>query len=212
MSGNASRPSTRQDILELLKRRGRQTVDELSSALGITPMGVRQHLAVLEKDGLVSAASVRRGMGRPSYLYALTERALELFPRNYQALARSMLADLADNEGPQIVKRLFERRARRLEKGYLERLQGKDLRERVAELARILESNGNMASWEELDPDTFVIQEHNCGILGVAREFPDACHEELTLFERVLQAEVVREQTQAGGGNECKYLIRRRAH
>ncbi len=212
MSANASRPSTRQDILELLKRRGRQTVDELSSALGITPMGVRQHLAVLEKDGLVSTASVRRGMGRPSYLYALTERALELFPRNYQALASSMLADLTDNEGPEIVKRLFERRARRLEKGYLERLDGKALRERVAELARILESNGNMASWAELDPDTFVIQEHNCGILGVAREFPEACREELTLFERVLQAEVVREQTQAGGGNECKYLIRRRGH
>lgn len=212
MTASNARPSTRQDILEILKRRGSQTVEDLASAVGITPMGVRQHLAILEKDGLVSASSVRRGMGRPSYLYSLTERALELFPRNYQGFARSLLADIAAHEGPSMVTELFARRAGRLEQSYQERLRGLGLREKVAELARLLETNGNMADWQELNPDTFVLHEHNCGILGVAREFPEACRQELALFERVLQADVERLDAQSEGAHQCQYLIRRRAN
>ncbi|MCL5676745.1 MAG: ArsR family transcriptional regulator [Firmicutes bacterium] len=186
-------------------------MDELSTALGITPMGVRQHLAILEKDGLVTTTSVRRGMGRPSYLYALTDRAQELFPKNYQVFAQGLLADIASHEGEEMVSELFKRRASRLEKAYTDKLRGKNLRDKVAELARILDENGNMAIWRQLGPDTFVIQEHNCGILRVAKDFPQACQAELHLFSRVLDAEVQREHTQAEGKHECRYLIRPRA-
>lgn len=65
----------RRQILTALKKQGSLSVDDLSRCLGITPMGIRQHLAVLERDNLVMISSVRRGMGRPSYLYRLTELA-----------------------------------------------------------------------------------------------------------------------------------------
>jgi len=45
--------STRQSILEYLQRQGRATVKELGALLGLTSTGIRQHLTVLERDGLV---------------------------------------------------------------------------------------------------------------------------------------------------------------
>ena len=65
--------STKTDILALLKRNDGATVDEISSALGLAPMTVRQHLTALERDALVSGQEVRRPTGRPHFRFRLTE-------------------------------------------------------------------------------------------------------------------------------------------
>lgn len=209
MSSIPVRPSTRQDILEILKRRGGQTVEQLSAVLGITPMGVRQHLAVLEKDNLVTTSAVRRGMGRPSYLYSLTEQAQDLFPKNYKTFATGLLQDIASKEGPELVNELFRRRAERLEKAYQQRMEGKDLEGRVAELVKILDANGSMASSEKLDDNTFLLKEHNCAIYAIAKDYPQACHEEIELFGRVLGAAISLQECQSDGASFCRYIINR---
>ena len=73
--------TTRREILSLIKRRGSMTVQELSRTLQITPMGVRQHLAILERDGYIHSNGIRRGQGRPSRLYAISPDGDKLFPR-----------------------------------------------------------------------------------------------------------------------------------
>ena len=50
---NLQMQSTRQQILEYLQRHGRGTVKELGELLDLTSTGIRQHLTVLERDGLV---------------------------------------------------------------------------------------------------------------------------------------------------------------
>ncbi|MDQ4000884.1 MAG: winged helix-turn-helix domain-containing protein, partial [Actinomycetota bacterium] len=67
--------STRGQVVALLRRSDR-TVEELARALGLTDNGVRVHLAVLERDGIVrQRGSVRRssGGGKPAYVYELTQ-------------------------------------------------------------------------------------------------------------------------------------------
>ncbi len=56
---------TRRRILTRLKKDGGMTCQELAEALGITSMGVRRHLIMLERDGLVTYSAVQRGLGRP---------------------------------------------------------------------------------------------------------------------------------------------------
>ncbi|TET95672.1 MAG: winged helix-turn-helix transcriptional regulator, partial [Dehalococcoidia bacterium] len=58
--------STRQQILQYLQRHGRATVKELGSLLSLTSTGIRQHLTVLERDGLVDAREERGRVGRPT--------------------------------------------------------------------------------------------------------------------------------------------------
>src|SRR5919199_1925417 len=88
-------------MVTLLRHSGR-TVEELARALGLTDNGVRAHLAVLERDGIVrQRGSVRRGSGggKPAYVYELTQEAEDLFPKAYEPVLRRLLGVLAERLG-----------------------------------------------------------------------------------------------------------------
>ena len=92
---------TRRLILDILRRRAHATVDEIVDELqrrrgSITAVTVRHHLMRLQEDGLITSPELKRrsSPGRPQYIYALTEKAKELFPNNYQRLASSLLVEL----------------------------------------------------------------------------------------------------------------------
>lgn len=198
---------TRQQILDLLCRHKSLTATELSEALGIGAVGIRQHLALLERDGLVRVAGLRRGVGRPSHLYALTESAEQLFPRRYDRLAADALAFVEQHGGPDAVAEFFEARRRKLSEQYAPRLAGKNRSEQVAELATILNEQGYMCDWQQLDDGSFLITEHNCPIDCVARDHQQACTQELKLYEDLLGVPLVREETIAEGGSCCRYRV-----
>src|SRR5438093_610753 len=107
---------TRQYILEVLHERGEATVDELVAALRalinheITAVTVRHHLDILRGEDLITAPAVRRRRtpGRPQYVYGLTEKALELFPNNYQNLAATLLNQIKAKLPPAQVNVIIE--------------------------------------------------------------------------------------------------------
>jgi predicted ArsR family transcriptional regulator len=198
---------TRGQILNLLRRRGQMTAAELSDALGIGAVGVRQHLALLDRDGLVSTAGVRRGVGRPSHLYALTSAAEALFPKRYDRLVMDALAFVEAQGGQQAVDTLFAERRRKLTEQYAPQLVGRPRAEQVAELAALLTDQGYMCAWEQVGDDEFVLVEHNCPVDCVARDYPQACEHELKLYEDVLGVPLIREETISQGGSCCRYRI-----
>lgn len=89
--------STRGKIVALL-RRGLGTVKELADALEMTPNAVRWQLSELEADGLVVQDGVRRGWGKPAYIFRLADDA-ESAPRAYDLLAGELVADLRGRVG-----------------------------------------------------------------------------------------------------------------
>ena len=199
---------TRQQILQLLRHHGTLTAAQLSELLGIGTVGVRQHLALLERDGLVQVSGVRRGVGRPSHLYELTGAAADLFPRRYDRLALDALSFVSGLGGDEALDRLFDGRRRHLAEQYRPRLAGKSRPEQVKELASILNEQGYMCDCSELDDGSFVLTEHNCPIECVAREYHQACAQELTLYEDLIGTPIVREESIAEGGSCCRYRIK----
>lgn len=201
---------TRRKILLALKQRGGLTAAELAEQLGITSMGVRRHLTMLERDRLVRYDLVQRGKGRPSYVYSLSPEADNFFPKNYAALANELLGYLADEDDQHVID-LFDQRARRRIRQAQSSLGGKGLGERVAGLADILRTEGYLAEWEQVDANTYLLSEHNCALRDVAKEFSAACGSELTFLQAVLpDAEVTREHHMMGGDVMCAYRICRR--
>jgi len=198
--------STRNEILQLLRRNGQMTAGELSGELGVGAVGVRQHLATLCEDGLVAAVGVRRGLGRPSHLYALTDKAGQRFPRAYESIALDALGYVAATGEAQI-ELLFEQRARRLAAQYQSCLSGASVEERVALLAGLLNDQGYMCEWERADDGSIMLTEHNCPIDCVARAFPQACECELRLYEELIGAPLAQISTIAGGSARCCYRI-----
>jgi DeoR family transcriptional regulator, suf operon transcriptional repressor len=202
---------TRRKILDLLKKKGPQTVQALSRTLGITSMGVRQQLNALERDGLIQYRVEARGLGRPGYVYMLTGLGDELFPRTYPQFAGSVLETVKLLDGEEGIERIFAKRTDLVQEQYEKRLAGKDLERQVQELARIRTEEGYMAEWEKVNQDTFLLRENNCAICEVARQCIQACSYELALFQRVLPgANVTRESHILQGDGACTYRIRRK--
>ena len=67
------------------------TVDELAAALGLSGNAIRPQLAMLERDGFVERAGVRRGASRPAQVYALSRDADLLFSHAYIPVLTELL-------------------------------------------------------------------------------------------------------------------------
>ncbi|WP_166242311.1 helix-turn-helix transcriptional regulator [Paenibacillus turpanensis] len=205
---NEGEQSTRQQLLVLLKRHRTLSVADLARFLGITEMAVRRHLNTLERDGFIDSSLQRQAMGRPMYVYSLSESADDLFPKNYYGLTLDLLEELEREEGTSLVTKLFELRQRKMERAYSERMQGKSLEERVVELTDIQNGGGYMAEWErDEETGSFIVREYNCPISQVAGRFEQACTCELSLFETLLMASVERTECLAKGGGKCVYIV-----
>jgi len=196
---------TRQEILGLLKRHGEMTVKALAEQMGITTMGVRQHLSSLEADGLLRCRLQRQKIGRPRQLFTLTEDAQELFPKGYSPLVLSILVEIEDLDGPEKVKELLRRRYKRLGEEYLKRMDGMGKDQRFSVLAEFRDRDGYMCDSSIVDDGKREIVEHNCPISDVARKYPEICQFEKELFERVLGTGLVRVQHLTAGDRACSY-------
>lgn len=105
--------STRGRVLALLRRKD-QTVNELADAVELTDNAVRNHLAAMERDGLIEQRGVRRQVGKPAYVYGLTAEGEALFPKVYAAVLTQVLAVLRDRDGEEGERLVLEEVARRV--------------------------------------------------------------------------------------------------
>lgn len=197
------------ELVTALKHAGEATADELAAALGVTVSAVRQQLDGLAVDGLVTWRPHAGGRGRPAHLYQLTRAAEPLFPKAYGGLTTELLGYVADTD-PGLVDEIFDRRRQRRLEGAQARLAGAgdDFGAQVAELARILDEDGYLASWEALPDGSFRIVEHNCAVLDVAERYGQACSSEIAFLRQALPgARVERVSHMIAGAHSCAYLV-----
>ncbi len=199
--------TTRQSILQLLRRHGQMTAQELSDALCIGAVGVRQHLAMLDRDGLVQVAGLRRSVGRPSHLYMLTAEAEDRFPKRYDRIALDVISYVAQDGGASAVDALFVRRREMLACDLRPRLVGRSRPDQVATLTDILIEQGYMCEHEQQPDGSFLLTQYNCPVDCIARRHPQLCIQELQLYEDLIGAPIVREGTIAQGSHCCRYRI-----
>lgn len=199
--------STRQSILQLLRRHGEMTALDLSEALGVGAVGVRQHLALLERDALVRVSGLRRNVGRPAHLFSLTPQAEERFPRRYDRLALEMIGYMQVVAGSAALDQALAMRRAETARELSPALAGKCRGEQIAALAGILSEQGYMCEWDQDHDGTYVLSEYNCPVDCVARRHPEICAQEILLYEDLLGVPVTREGTIAEGAHCCRYRI-----
>jgi predicted ArsR family transcriptional regulator len=173
--------STRGQIVTLLRRSGR-TVEDLARALDLTDNGVRAHLAILERDGIVrQRGSVRRssGGGKPAYIYELTEEAEDLFPNAYEPVLSRLLDILSNRVGSEESEELLKSVGRRLAEEHSVRTN--DAHARLESAVEIFNELGGLAELEERD-GTLVIRGYSCPLAGVTPDHPEVCRMAETLI------------------------------
>jgi|SRR5690554_626587 len=208
----SSQKTTRQSIVELLKKNKELSVSGLKEHLDITEMAVRKHLVKLEADELITSRSIRQPMGRPVIYYSLTEKGHEIFPNNYDKIVVELLQDIHENLGEETIDTLFKNREQRLRKRYQRRIYKEDsLTERVEQLVDVQSENGYMAEFSAPEnDDTITFEQYNCPIAAIADRYDRPCHYELELFKEVLGTDQIeRVECIAKGGKSCKYVIQK---
>ena len=91
--------TTKGQILTLLKRNGGHSVAELAAELKLAPMTVRQHLARLERDGLLITNQRAGSSGRPHYVFKLSAKAqAAAFPRRSDRLVELLVHEISHLE------------------------------------------------------------------------------------------------------------------
>ena len=197
--------STRGQIVTLLRRSGR-TVEDLARALDLTNNGVRSHLAILERDGLVrQRGSVRRssGGGKPAYVYELTEEAEDLFPKAYAPVLGRLLDVLAERLGLEESEALLRSVGRRLAEEHSTRADGAHAR--LESAVEVLNELGGLVELEEYDGG-FVIRGYSCPLAGVTPEHPEVCRMAETLIAE-LAGVPVHERCDRGERPRCCFEV-----
>ncbi|MGB3514614.1 MAG: iron-sulfur cluster biosynthesis transcriptional regulator SufR [Microcoleaceae cyanobacterium] len=217
--------STKHEILQYLMKRTQATALELAESLEISPQAIRRHLKDLEAEELIRYKSVQTGMGRPQYIYELTNQGRDRFPHNYDEFAVSFLDTLAETIGYDQLTQVLHKQWQRKATHYRQLLGTGSVQARVAHLGELRKAEGYMAEWYPYEQvkaqqstvncdstcskvECYIYIEHNCAISSVAESFPSVCGHELEMFGAVLpDCTVERTHWIVNGEHRCGYLI-----
>ena len=202
-------------MLYALRRRGQATADDIARQLDMTVSGARQHLTALVDDGLAEATELpaparaaRPRAARRTWSPTAPTRC------SRRPTASSPTSCSATRRRPTPVSSTRCSRAAATSASATRpsgSARKRTLKAKVAELTRILDDDGYLATCEDVAPGVFRIVEHNCAIWAVAQRYGQACTSELDFIRAVLpDADVERVQHMVAGAPHCAYEVRAR--
>ncbi|MCK9397001.1 MAG: HTH domain-containing protein [Methylobacter sp.] len=203
--------SSRQyQILEhLLENRSGLSVDELAKALDISRTGVQQHFVALERDGYIRKSTLNKTAGRPVTIYVITDKGNNYFPKQYAWFSELILSDLLEEISPERFKAYMQKLGGKLADQLRGKFEGKNLNERVDELALIMTDLGFQVK-VSLDPETESsnIQASNCIYHDLAQKHHQICEFDLALMSSLLDTGVEQLSCMAKGDCNCSFRIK----
>ncbi|MHB8577758.1 MAG: helix-turn-helix transcriptional regulator [Dehalococcoidia bacterium] len=207
LSGADVMQATRQQILDHLHAQNTATVRDLAQLLNLTATGVRQHLTVLERDGLVETTEARGRVGRPAHVYRLSERGEGQYPHNYDMLANLLLEEVRAMAGAEALQRLLRRVSSRLAERYADRMEGHSLAERVESAAGVLRELGCVVESSQRGNE-FLIRQCSCPYPNVARQHSAVCALEVDFVRQLTGGDARLTSSLLRGDDACTYRIR----
>lgn len=190
--------STRQKILDYLKRNRSVSSRELARFLHMTPANARHHLGILAADGRVEVVSQRRGgKGRPEKVYRL---AGTLVGDNLSALADALLTEAGGMVG-------MEALGNRIAGESL--VSGQPLMRRLASAVERLNGMHYQSRWEAGAEGPRIVLGH-CPYGAVIEKHPELCQMDTSLLATLLSGEVrqtAKLEIGAGGLPYCVFVF-----
>jgi predicted ArsR family transcriptional regulator len=201
-----TREGTSRDQLIHLLRQGPSTADELAAALGLTPGGVRQHLAVLERDGILVRGGLRRtgGVGKPAMVYEIAPDAERAYSSAYAPVLTALLAVLPTYMRADRLESLLADVGTKLATA-IPPAQG-DVNERAATAAAILEGLGGVTSVSTEPDGSIVVAGCACPLNDAVTVEPKVCQAVERMLATVTHLDV-REHCDRSDKARCRFVL-----
>ncbi len=204
--------STRDLMRDVLAARGEATVADITSELRLNAANIRRHLEVMRAEGLVDVRIQRHEIGRPSYVYRLTERAEELsahYPRLVDRMFRRLasLPGAQAAEGQHLISQIFDGVAEDIAGAHRMQVTGATVEARVAETSAALKDEGIVDHWRK-DEDGFHLMNTSCPYRKAAEASAAPCHADHRVVEMLVGAPVEQVSRVIDGKPMCEYIVR----
>lgn len=199
--------TTREIILHTIKQSPQSTVEELAEAAGISPVTVRHHLNALLAEEVIEASSVRRKVGRPYYIYSLSEKGQELFPKRYVRLTSRLLDEMKGKLPANVIDDIFKGVVDNVLEEHHGEFEHLSLEDRLDYLVGLLSEEGFLSSWERT-ADGYRLVEYSCPYLSITSTHDEVCSFDRQLMRGVLQLDVIQESCMLHGSNSCQFNIK----
>ncbi|EOD81694.1 transcriptional regulator [Grimontia sp. AD028] len=199
-------------ILHKIKREGAVSARVLADEMGLTTMGIRQHLQAMEDEGLLDFSDIRVKVGRPTRHWSLTAEGHRRFADSHGDLAISVIDSVESLFGEAGLKKVIQQREEKTLQHYRDALKDcHNLKAKLETLAYLRESEGYMAELQEIE-EGFLLIENHCPICQAAKRCPALCKSEKNIFRTVLGDEylVTREEHIIEGQRRCTYRVQAR--
>jgi predicted ArsR family transcriptional regulator len=193
-------------VLKAIQLRGKASIKDVATDLGVTSSAVRLHLTQLQASGAIRAEKVREGVGRPYYVYSATPQAHNLFYKDYGDLARLLLEEVNETQGPDALQGVLRRVGDRLADVYRDQVWGQELADRVRSWAELLDQRGVPVELERTETG-YVLKEYGCPYQNVAAENRAVCEMEQMVMARLLESGVKLTQCVLDGHRGCQFTI-----
>lgn len=199
-------------ILHKIKREGAVSARVLADEMGLTTMGIRQHLQTMEDEGLVNFSDIRVKVGRPTRHWSLTAEGHRRFADSHGDLAVSVIDSIESLFGEAGLKKVIAQREEKTLQHYRDAIKDcHNLKAKLETLAYLRESEGYMAELQEVD-NGFLLIENHCPICQAAKRCPMLCESEKNIFHTVLgdNYQITREEHIIEGQRRCIYRVQSR--
>lgn len=204
--------STREQMRDLLAAHKEATVGEIAQELGLNQANIRRHLEVMRAEGLVDYRIRRHEVGRPSYVYHLTERAEEMsghYPRLVNRMFKRIATLPADQAeaGQRLLVDVFEGVAQDIAGAYRPMVTGATVADRVIETSAALKDEGIVDHWRK-EADGYHLTNTACPYRKAAEISEAPCHADQKVVELLVGAEVEQVTRMVDGHPVCEYVVR----
>jgi predicted ArsR family transcriptional regulator len=200
---------THEKIIQLLKIQGALTAKVLAAELGLTTMGVRQHVQALEESGDVGFKDEKAARGRPTRYWFLTDKSNSHFENRHDELTVQLIDSVITLFGDDGLEKVIAHREVESMSNYRLALADRyGIKEKLDMLAKLRTSEGYMATVEQ-EGDDFWLYENHCPICAAATKCLNFCRSELEIFQAILSdvATVSREEHIIEGARRCAYKV-----
>ncbi len=202
--GEATR--SRDRTLSLLLRSDEAlSVQALAGRLSISRNAAHQHVAALERNGLIERASPIQTKGRPSQGYRLSEAGASTFPRHYALIARQLLAELSHALGPVELRGALQRIGASLADSMAIDSSADD-GQAIASVAGLMRELGYESSMIDGE-DGPEIEARNCVFHDLAMADPTICEVDLALLRSMTGRAVEHRRCMARGERTCRFAF-----
>jgi predicted ArsR family transcriptional regulator len=184
------------------------TIREVGKIAEVTATAVRHRLNRLMAQGLVRRTAQPEGRGRPRHNYSLTEQAHALLGQNYADLAMTLWRELKSFEDRAVGMKVLRRVADKMAERYRRQMPGQDVRERLADLQRLLADRGIDAEVDDKG-QLPVLRQHSCPYHELAEVDRTVCGIEMRMFEKALDSDLKLSQCRLDGHGCCEFEVRR---